>query len=294
MRPAFTIEQMRSFLAVADQEHVSRAAAGLNLTQGAVTQQVRNFERALGLLLLERVGRGVRLTDAGRALATSCRGAMRAIDGVAESAAAIKAVETGSLHVGASPTCATYYLPPPLGGFMRTHPRVELQVTVAPSRQVNDSIRAGALDCGLIEGRQADDLLNVSITTDELVLVVAADHPLAAGEPVSTATLSKHRYVGRGPSWSAESTARLMIGEAYERSPSLTLGHTDYIRAAVVSGLGYAALLIQAVAADLAAGRLKRLAWPTRKRTIHAVRRHSAGGPALEQFWSFLTAPRTD
>ena len=53
-KPAFTIEQVRSFLAVADHVHVSRAAASLSLTQGAVTQQIHNFERALGLRLLER------------------------------------------------------------------------------------------------------------------------------------------------------------------------------------------------------------------------------------------------
>lgn len=114
-RAAFTVEQMRSFLAVAEHEHVSRAAAELHLTQGAVTQQIHNFERALGVRVLERTGRGVRLTDAGRSLVNSCRGAMRALDVVTESAQAIKSLETGSLHIGASPTCATYYMPRLLG-----------------------------------------------------------------------------------------------------------------------------------------------------------------------------------
>ena len=76
-KPAFTLEQLRSFLAVAETEHVSKAAASLFLTQGAVTQQLRHFEQALGLRLLERNGRGVRLTDAGRALAIACRAALR-------------------------------------------------------------------------------------------------------------------------------------------------------------------------------------------------------------------------
>ena len=74
-KPSFTVEQVRSFLAVAEHEHVSRAAASLHLTQGAVTQQIHNFERAVGVRLLERDGRGVRLTDAGRGLAITCRAA---------------------------------------------------------------------------------------------------------------------------------------------------------------------------------------------------------------------------
>src|SRR5579872_2153902 len=103
--PSFTIEQMRSFLAVAEREHVSRAAAELHLTQGAVTQQLHNFERALGIRLLERVRRGVRLTDAGRTLVASCRGAMRSLELVSEAAQSIRSLEAGSLLVAASPTC---------------------------------------------------------------------------------------------------------------------------------------------------------------------------------------------
>ena len=281
---------MRSFLAVAEHEHVSRAAADLHLTQGAVTQQIRNFEHALGVRLFERSGRGVRLTDAGRALATSCRGAMRSLGLVVEAAQAIRSLEVGSLHVGASPTCATYYLPSLLGGFSLQHPSVVLDVSVTPSADVNADIRAGALDCGFIEGIHAEDLVNVVIGSDELVLVAAAKHPLAQADRVTQAMLATHRYLGRGPSWSAESTARQMIGEAYDISPSLSLGHTDYVRAAAVAGLGYAALPLQAVDDDLRKGTLSRLPWPSQKRFIRAVRRPSTGGPTLEEFWRYATA----
>jgi len=291
-RPPFTIEQMRSFLAVADHEHVSRAAAELHLTQGAVTQQVRNFERVLGVHLLERLHRGVRLTDAGRSLVASCRGAMRALELIVEATQSIRSLESGSLLVAASPTCATYYLPGLLGGFLTGHPAVELQVVVAPSAEVNAKVRAGAYDCGLIEGRTAADLSNIVIGADELVLVVSATHPLASVEHLTEAVLAKHRYVGRGSSWSAESTARQMLGDAYDLSPSLTLGHTDYVRAAAIGGLGYAALPLQAVEDELKKGTLTRLAWRTRKRTIHAVRRASEAGPVLEEFWRFVKASR--
>ncbi len=287
-KPSFTVEQVRSFLAVSEHEHVSRAAASLHLTQGAVTQQVHNFERAVGVRLLERDGRGVRLTDAGRGLAISCRAALRAFEVVEDSARALKMLEAGSLHLGASPTCATHYLPPLLADFNRQFPNVALSVLVDPSREISNQVKAGALDCGLIEGEPMSDLVNVVITHDELVLVVQRDHPLAALKRVSSAQLSKHRYLGRGREWSAESTVRTMIGEAYDHSEVMSLGHPEYVRAAALAGLGYAALPLLAVRGDIEAGVLKRLPIPAVERPIRAIRRSVQGGPTLEEFWRRL------
>src|SRR5207249_3986101 len=170
-RPSFTIEQLRSFVAVAEHGHVSRAAASLFLTQAAVTQQVRHFERAVGLQLLERDGRRVRLTDAGRSLADACRAAMRAVEVMDDTAQAAKELQAGSLHVGASPTCATYYLPPHLAEFTRRHPGVKLSVVVEPSAELNRRVVAGTLDCAIIEGASFPELTAVELTQDELVVV---------------------------------------------------------------------------------------------------------------------------
>jgi len=287
-KPAFTIEQVRSFLAVAEQEHVSKAAATLHLTQSAVTQQVHNFERALRVRLLERDGRGVRLTDAGRALASSCRAALRAFDVVAESAQSLKSLEAGSLHLGASPTCATYYLPSILAGFAGQFPHVALNVMVEPSDVINEQVRTGALDCALIEGRPDPELVSAVLAWDELVLVVQRDHPLARLPRVTAKELGRHRYLGRGPSWAAETTVRGMIGDAYDISPALNLGHPEYVRAAALAGLGYAALPLLAVKSDLDSGVLMRLPGPSSRRAIQAIRRSSGGGPTLEEFWRFV------
>lgn len=287
-KPAFTVEQVRSFLAVAEQEHVSRAAASLHLTQGAVTQQVHNFERAVGVRLLERDGRGVRLTDAGRGLAIACRAALRAFEVVEDSARALKMLEAGSLHIGASPTCATLYLPEPLAIFAQRYPGITLRVTVEPSMEISNQVRAGALDCGLVEGAFQPDLLSVAVAHDALVLVVGATHPLAEMKRITTAQLSRHRYLGRGREWGVESTVRSMIGEAYDTSEVMNLGHPEYVRSAALAGLGYAALPLLAVKDDLEAGLLKRLPIPPAERPIRAVRRVAQAGPTLEAFWQHL------
>jgi DNA-binding transcriptional LysR family regulator len=289
-KPQFTLEQVRTFVAVAETEHVSRAAASLFLTQGAVTQQLRHFERALGLQLMERAGRGVRLTDAGKALAIACRAALRSVEVVEDTARSMKALESGSLDLGASPTCASYYLPSRLAAFSSRYPAVKLTVTVEPSAAISAQVLAGAIDCGLIEGEPPTGLMAVVLAHDELVLVAHCDHPLSRLRRVTPAQLAKYRYLGRGPGWAAERTVRKMVGRAYDLSDVMNLGHPEYVRAAAIAGLGYAALPILAVEADLASGVLKRLPGPSSLRAIHAIRRPSESGPTLEEFWRHLTS----
>jgi DNA-binding transcriptional LysR family regulator len=288
-RPGFTLEQLRSFVAVADREHISQAATALFLTQAAVTQQVRHFERAIGLQLLERDGRRVRLTDAGRSLAETCKAALRAVDVVDDSALAMRDLRAGSLHVGASPTAASYYLPHYLAEFTRLHPGIKLEVAVDPSAELNRRVLVGSLDCAMIEAAPDPQLVAVEITRDELVLVAHRDHPLAQLPRITRADFTRYLYLGRGPQWSAEKNVREMLGDVYDRVDVLNLGHPEYVRAAVLAGLGFAALSKRAVSDDLANGTVTRLPVPTVQRPISIIRRSPKGGPVQEAFWNFLT-----
>lgn len=291
-RPAFTLEQLRSFVAVAETEHVSRAARSLFLTQAAVTQQVQHFERAVGLRLFERDGRRIRLTDAGRRIADSCRAALRAVEVVDESALMMRNLQAGSLQVGGSPTCASYYLPPLLARFTGLHPGIKIGMLVETSLEVNRKVAAGTLDCALIEGTPDPELKCIELARDNLVLVARHDHPLSRLRRVGSADLVRHRYLGRGPEWSAERNVRQMIGDAYDHVDAMNLGHPEYVRAAVVAGLGFAALSERAVEADIESGVLTRLPVAPVSRSITAIRRHGAGGPTLEAFWEMLAGGR--
>jgi DNA-binding transcriptional LysR family regulator len=291
-RPAFTLEQLRSFVAVSETEHISQAAAALFLTQAAVTQQVRHFERAVGLQLFERDGRRVRLTDAGRLMADSCRAALRSIEVVGDSALAMRHLQAGSLELGASPTCAAYYVPAYLAEFARQHPGIKLEMSVEPSADLARRVLVGTLDCAVIEGEPDPQLVVFEMARDELILVAHRDHPLSHLRRISEADLVKHLYLGRGPQWSAEKYVRAMLGEAYDRVDVLNLGHPEYVRAALLAGLGFCALPKRAVANDLRAGEVKRLPVQSVVRPITAVRRSARGGPAQEAFWELLTGGR--
>jgi len=81
---------------------------------------------------------------------------------------------------------------------------------------------------------------------------------------------------------------RAMIGDAYDQSEVMSLGHPEYVRAAALAGLGYAALPLLAVREDIDAGVLKRLPIPGIERPICAIRRNAQSGPTLEEFWQYL------
>ncbi len=288
-RPTFTLEQVRSFAAVAEQQQISKAAASLFLTQAAVTQQVRHLEKALGLKLVERDGRGIRLTDAGKTMAEACRAVLRSAEVLDDTAHAVKDLQAGSLHLGASPTCASYYAPPYLAELVRRHPGIKLDVVVDMTAGLNRKVLAGTLDCAMIEGSPDPHLTAHDVSKDELVLVAHRDHPLARLRRVTVNDLMQHRYLRRAPDWSGETYVRELIGPAYPRIEVLDLGQAEYVRAAVAAGLGYALLPKRVVAGDLASGVLGRMPFAPIVRTISAIRRPAAGAPALEAFWSLIT-----
>jgi DNA-binding transcriptional LysR family regulator len=286
---AFTLEQVRTFIAVAEREHVTRAAASIHLTQGAVTQQIQLFERALQLQLFERVGRGVRLTDAGRSMIGPCRGLLRSSELLDEAARALRALDLGSLHVGASQTAAGHYLPSLLSAFAAAYPGVRLQVFPANTSVVCSQVAEGVLDCGLVEGEvDQHRLVDVALVKDEVLLVAAADHPVTAAPQLTPDQLARHVYLAREPGSGTEKLAEEMLGRGYERMRRVELGQLDAVRAAAVSGLGIAALPRVAIESELARRALVELPWTTRVRWIRAVRRNQSGGPALERFWELV------
>ena len=291
-KPSFTLEQARSFVAVAETESISRAAERLSLSQGAVTQQVRNFERALGVLLVERRGGRIRLTGAGREVADACRALVRSLENVQQTARRLTNMAGGSLVVGASPTPAAHYLPRLLDQFYRQYPSIEIKVVTDNTPNVASAVAAGALDCGLIEGPTGrPDLVELVLSKDELLAVVHASHPLARLQRPDTDELRRHRYVGRESGASLDYFAAQMLGVGFSGAQRIEFGHLDAVRAAVLGGLGFAVLPRVTIARAIDDGRLVVLPWPPLQRDISAVRRPVPGANTLEAFWKVLADP---
>ena len=285
----FSNEQVRTFVAVSRSANLSRAAESLQLTQGAVTQQLKHLERALDLQLIERSGHAMKLTPGGVEVAAACAAATRELEGIAETARLQRSLGIGRLRIGASPTCANHYLPPLLDQFLKRWPKVDIQVVGESTPAIAEKIAAAELDCGLVEGRVTQGNLEIlDLYRDVVVVVVSSSHPLSKTRRGSAAELKAHRYLARELGSATETLAREMLGQAYGVSPRLELSHLDAVRSAAIASLGYAILPRVAIEHELERGQLVQLDVAPKKRWISAIRRRSSKVPVVEAFWTVV------
>lgn len=290
-RPRVTLEQLHSFLAVAQREHVTRAAEAIHLSQGAVSQQVMALERLLEVQLMERLGRRVRLTEAGRAVQEAAGAVLSAARAVEATAAAYRGLESGSLRIAASNTTGVYRLPVWIADFAEQHPQIWISMALDNTAGAVSRLRRDEADCAFVEGPLDEQGLELLvIEQDSLALVCAAGHPLARLKHISKDDLARHRYLSRERGSGTEALAARMLGTAYRAGMVLEFGQADAILAGVRAGLGYAALSRAIVEADLMSGAvvtLQERKWSV-AREFRAVRRSGVALPVLDRFWTHL------
>ena len=293
-RPAFTLEQIRTFLIVASREHITQAARTVGLSQPAVTQQVRLLERALGVPLLERLGRGVRLTPAGEEIASACLLVMRALENLEWTARSVQGLEGGSLTMGASQVAASYYLSPMLTAFHAEHPAIDVELVTAPSRDVCQRVSSGILDFGLVEGPlPRTKLSTVQVANDEVVLAVHPEHPLTGTERIPPEGLAGTICLLWDDSAAGEAIPARMLGPSYHALRRIRLADVEATRRTLLADRRFIAAVPRvAISDDLARNKLATIGRPL-MRPICAVRRPGSDlGSAERAFWAVLAAMR--
>jgi DNA-binding transcriptional LysR family regulator len=290
VRPSFTLEQIRTFLAVASRQHVTNAARVLGLTQPAVSQQVQMLERALGVRLIERVGRGIRLTDAGLKVAGTCLLIMRSLESLEETAEALRGLERGTLTIGASQVTANYYLSRALTAFSAKHPVIEINIRVTDTRDICERVADGQLQCGLVDAPLPNcGLLQAKVATDKVVLVAHPENPLARSRDTGPVKLPNVLYLMWGPTSATEEIASKALGQLHQGLPKVRLPGLEAARQAVRADCRYVTMMPHVAVADaLKSGELVRLDVPTPSRPICAIRRANPTDPAAEAFWQTL------
>ncbi|GAB2895532.1 LysR family transcriptional regulator [Streptomyces mayteni] len=201
MPTQFTLEQLRGFVAVAEEGHFGRAADRLRITQPPLSRQVQKLERALEVELLVRTPRAVLLTAAGQAFLAEARRILKLADAAPATARNAARGEAGALSVSFTAVAALAVL----GSWLRTItaelPMVELTLTELVTRDQVDAVLAGGVDIGLVRGVPASDVLSVRrVHTESLLLACPRNHPLAAlGRPPSLADIGRHGVVTYHP-----------------------------------------------------------------------------------------------
>jgi DNA-binding transcriptional LysR family regulator len=271
-----TLEQLRIFSAVAERQHVTRAAEALNLAQSAVSASVAALEGQYRTKLFHRVGRGIELTEAGALFLEEARAVLARAHGAELLLADLGGLMRGTLTVAASQTVASYWLPRHLVAFRARHPAIEIALRIRNSAEVADAVRAGEAALGFVEGPLDDPALEtIMVAQDQLVIVVAPDHPWASAPP-DAAGLAGTGWASRevGSGTRAEFEAALgALGIAVADLPiAIELPGNEAVRAAVEAGAGAAALSASVVAGSLEAGLLHHVPFPLPARPFRLVR----------------------
>src|SRR5262249_41875471 len=194
------LNHLAVFHAVAQTGSMTLGAERLDISQPAVSKQVRELERVLRVNLFDRIGRRVRLSQAGEILADYARRLFALAHEAEEAMADVRSVRRGKLEIGASTTIGTYLLPGVLAEFWRRHPRVELLVQVENTEQVHRRLAGHELDLGLTEGLIEDEELEAEVFhQDELVLIAAPGHRLAGQGRVALSAVREEPFLLREP-----------------------------------------------------------------------------------------------
>ncbi|MCB4455746.1 LysR substrate-binding domain-containing protein [Leisingera sp. McT4-56] len=145
-----TIRQMRYFEALAQHRHFGRAADACAVSQPALSVQIKELEGALGVQLVERGARQVRLTSLGEDLAARVRGILRSVDELGELARASRDGLAGRLRIGVIPTIAPYLLPSIVGNLTRQYPDADIRVRETVTPKLLEELGEGRLDTAIV------------------------------------------------------------------------------------------------------------------------------------------------
>ncbi|MFJ6754196.1 LysR family transcriptional regulator [Streptomyces sp. NPDC091273] len=289
------IKKLRILRALAEQGTVTATAEALHMTPSAVSQQLTNLARQLGVTLLEAEGRRVRLTDAAHLVLRHAEAVFAQLEAADAELAGYLAGDAGEVRVGAFSTAVPALVVPAVAALRTTRPGVEVRVREAEAAESYELLSAGGVDLALSLAAHAPTardarFTRVTLLEDPLDVALPPGHPLAAAAGLRLADLSGDRWIygGSGPWSEITRTACEAAGFVPEQAHSAS-GWTA-ILAMVEAGMGVALVprMVSSRASGVAVRVLSRDR-PTRH-VIAAVRRGAEAAPALSHVLAALRA----
>jgi len=240
------LRQLRYLVALADERHFTRAAAREHVAQPALSQQIRSLEAEVGLALVERTTRRVALTQAGELLVARARRALAELDAADAELKSLAGVQGGRLSVGALHTMGPVDLSLLLARFHARYPAVELIIREQSSEELAEMLRDDEIDLAFLsvtERVQRPGLTLRPLVSEELVVVLAAGHPLAERERLRIGELADEPFISfREGARLRELLDRAAADAGFEPRIALESNESRRIRSLVSHGLGVAIL----------------------------------------------------
>jgi molybdate transport repressor ModE-like protein len=238
---------------------VSAAARSVGIGQPSASEHLRLLEAAAGQRLVERDGRGSRLTEAGKVLALHAGQAMGTLAAGEEELHALAGLEAGTIHIGASTTPGVYLLPDTLGCFRRDHPNVDVAVEIASSGEILQRLLSGRIQLALVGEVAADDRLELEpFLSDELVGVAKPGLLGLRNGKAKPQALAEQTLLVREPTSSTRQIGERALAAAGVRPARVwELDSSEAIKRAAREGLGVALVSRYAVAEEVERGELE-------------------------------------
>jgi DNA-binding transcriptional LysR family regulator len=272
-----TLEQLRIYVAVAERQHVTKAARALSLAQSAASHAIAALEARHETKLFHRVGRRIELTEAGHAFLAEARAVLARADVAELALSEYGSLKRGTLSIQASQTIAGYWLPRHLVAFRKAYPQIQIRLAIGNTAQVAAGVEAGSAELGFVEGAVENPHFTSSpVARDQLVVVVGRDHPWVGRARLAPRDLMKSDWVLR----EAGSGTRSVFEDAMAHlgvDPStlpvrLELPSNEAVRAAVEAGMGATAISASVAAPSIEAELLHQVAFRLPEREFHVLR----------------------
>jgi LysR family transcriptional regulator, low CO2-responsive transcriptional regulator len=280
-----TLNQLRTFLAVADSGSVRAAAAELVVTQAAVSASLATLQRSLAVQLVQADGRGLRLTPAGAVYADHVRRAVGLLGEAARAAAVAADPERGELRIAAVTTAAEQIVPALLAGFRKRHPEVGVLLEAGNRERVTALLERHQVDV-MIGGRPEPgrEVAVQAVRPHQLVVVAApalASRSAAPGAGSAPGQglltwLARQTWLLREPGSGIRAATEALLADLDIAPLTLTVGSNGAIRESAGVGLGVTLVSRDAIEAETAGGRLAELPVP---------------GTPLHRDWHLVTRP---
>lgn len=239
--PRATLTQLRTFEAVARLGGITRAAETLHLAQPTVSTQLRELADAVGTALLVPAGRGVKLTDTGRALHETAKAIFAQWNTFEENAADLRGLKRGLLRIAGVST-TEYFLANMLKAFAKKFPLIEIDLAVENRQAVIDRMQREDDDLAVMMLPPAHmPLARFPFMQNPLVVVSALDHPWVSKRRIELSMLVKESLLTReAGSGTRLATETFFESQGYALTPRMTLGSNEAVKHAAAAGLGLA------------------------------------------------------
>lgn len=284
--PEFDVQTLRVIKAIADEGSITAAAASLGYSQPALSQQMKRLELRLGVPIIERVGRSVRLTEAGRVLARHAPAVTTALDAAAGELAELRGLRAGRVRLVAFPSASPTVVPRLLADLGEHHPGITITYVEAEPPEAVEAVREDRADIALTfsypgdrddpHGTSASGLAVRAVGTDDLLAVLPEGHSAGAGERVAVAELADENWIAGCPRCRGH-LLELCGRAGFEPRIGFETDNFVAVEGLVAQGIGVATLPRMAVESfPLMPGVITRPLPHAEARTLHVVTAHGA------------------